>query len=70
LLGRSIPLENTFLNISDDFEITFPYSTRHLELVIKTYLDFDRAYLLCSEETLCVYGLDEDVDSYIGTKLK
>jgi hypothetical protein len=26
--------------------------------------------LLCSEETLCVYGLDEDVDSYIGTKLK
>jgi hypothetical protein len=41
-----------------------------LELVIKTYLDFDRAYLLCPEETLCVYGLDEDVDTYIDTKLK
>jgi hypothetical protein len=53
-LGRSILLETTFLNISDDIEITFPCSTRHLELVIKTYLDFDRAYLLCPEETLCV----------------
>jgi hypothetical protein len=63
-------LETTFLNISDDIKRTFPCSTRCLELVIKTYLDFDRAYLLCPEETLCVYGLDEDVNSYIDTKLK
>jgi hypothetical protein len=26
--------------------------------------------LLCLEETLCVYGLDEETDSYIDTKLK
>jgi hypothetical protein len=48
-------------------EIIFLCSTRHLELIIKTYLD--RAYLLSPEEMLCVYGLDEDVDSYIDIKL-
>jgi hypothetical protein len=37
---------------------------------LKIYLDFDRAYLLCPKETLCVYGLDEEVDSYIDIKLK
>jgi hypothetical protein len=60
-MGRIVPLEITFLNISDDIELTFPCSSRHLELVIKTYLDFDREYLLCPEETLCVYSLDKDV---------
>jgi hypothetical protein len=58
-----MPLETTFLSISDDIGLTFPCSTRHLKL-------FDRAYLLCPEEILCIYGLDKDVDSYIDTKLK
>jgi hypothetical protein len=40
-----------------------------LELVTKTYLDFDRADLLCPKKTLCIYGLDE-VNTYINTKLK
>jgi hypothetical protein len=69
-LSKLISLQNTFLNIPNEIKIKFPCSTRYLELVIKIYLDFDRAYLLCPEESLCVYGLDEEVDSYIDTKLK
>jgi hypothetical protein len=61
---KIISLQNTFLNIPDEIEIKFPCSTRHLELVIKIYLDFDRLYLLCPEETLCVYDLDEEVGPY------
>jgi hypothetical protein len=36
-----IPPQDTFLNIPDEIEIKFPCSTRHLELIIKTYMDFD-----------------------------
>jgi hypothetical protein len=63
-MGRTVPLETTFLSILYDIELTFPCSARNLELVIKTYLD------LIEEETLCVYGLDKDVDFYIDTKLR
>jgi hypothetical protein len=69
-LLKIIPLQDNFLNIPDEIEIKFPCFTRHLELVIKTYLDFHKTYLLCAEETLCVYGLDEGVDFYIDIKLK
>jgi hypothetical protein len=41
-LSKLVPLQDTFLNIPDEIEIKFPCSTRHLELVIKTNLDFDR----------------------------
>jgi hypothetical protein len=34
-----------------------------------TYVDFDRKYLICPEETLAVYGLIKEVDSYIDLKL-
>jgi hypothetical protein len=59
-----------FLNISNNIELSFPCVKRHLELIIKTYLNFDKAYLLYPEEILCVYGLDKDVDSCADTKLK
>jgi hypothetical protein len=34
-----------------------------------TYVDFDRKYLICPEETLAVYGLLKEVDNYIDQKL-
>jgi hypothetical protein len=34
-----------------------------------TYVDFDRKYTICPEETLAVYGLLKDVDDYIDLKL-
>jgi hypothetical protein len=46
-----------------------PCAERHLELLIMTYTDFDRKYIICPEETLAVYGLLKDVDDYIGLKL-
>jgi hypothetical protein len=42
---------------------------RHLELLILTYADFDRKYIICPEETLAVYGLIKEVDNYIDLKL-
>jgi hypothetical protein len=45
--GELVDLEDTFLNISDDIEFTLPCSTRHIELLIMTYVDFDRKYLIC-----------------------
>jgi hypothetical protein len=38
--------------------------------IIKTYLDFDRNYLICPEEFFAIYGLVEDVDNHIDDKLK
>jgi hypothetical protein len=52
---------------SDDIEFTLP--CRYLELLIMTYADFDRKYIICPEETLAVYGLFKDVDDYIDLKL-
>jgi hypothetical protein len=49
LMGELVNLEDTFLNISDDIEFTLPYSTKHTELLIMTYVDFDRKYLICPE---------------------
>jgi hypothetical protein len=49
-MGKSVDLEDTFLNISDDIEFTFPCAITHIELLIMTYLDFDRKYLICPEE--------------------
>jgi hypothetical protein len=46
-----------------------PCAERHLELLIMTYADFDRKYIICPEETLTVYGLLKDVDDYIDIKL-
>jgi hypothetical protein len=68
-MGKEVNLEDTFLNISDDIEFTLPCSTRHIELLMMTYVDFDRKYLICPEETLFVYGLLKEVDSYIDLKL-
>jgi hypothetical protein len=68
-MGKIVNLEDTFLNISDDIEFAFPCATRHIELLIMTYVDFDRKYLICSEETLFVYGLIKEVDSYVDLKL-
>jgi hypothetical protein len=63
-------LGDTFLNISDNIELSFPCAKRYLELIIKTCLNFEGTYLLCPEKTLCAYGLDKDVDSYIDMKFK
>jgi hypothetical protein len=68
-MGKSIDLQDTFLNISDEIEFTLPCTERHLELLIMTYEDFDRKYIICPEETLAVYGLLKNVDSYIYLKL-
>jgi hypothetical protein len=68
-MRKSVDLEDTFLNIADDIEFTFPCATRHIELLIMTYVDFDRKYLICPEETLVVYGLIKEVDNYIDLKL-
>jgi hypothetical protein len=68
-MGEPVDLQDTFLNISDDIEFTLPCATRHLELLILTYADFDRKYLICQEETLAVYGLIKEVDNYIDLKL-
>jgi hypothetical protein len=69
-MGKSIDLQNTFLNIPDEIEFTLPCAERHLELLIMIYADFDRKYLICPEETLAVYGLLKDVDDYIDLKLR
>jgi hypothetical protein len=61
-MGKSVDLQDTFLDIPDEIEFTFPYAERHLELLIMTYADIDRKYLVCPEETLAVYGLLKDVD--------
>jgi hypothetical protein len=55
-MGKSVDLQDTFLNISDEIEFTLPCAERHLELLIMTYADFDRKYIICPEETLAVYG--------------
>jgi hypothetical protein len=68
-MGELVDLQDTFLNISDDIEFTLPCATRHLELLILTYADFDRKYIICPEETLDVYGLIKEVDNYIDLKL-
>jgi hypothetical protein len=39
-----------------------PCAERHLELLIMTYADFDRKYIICPEETLAIYGLLKNVD--------
>jgi hypothetical protein len=36
-----IPLDNIFLNISDDIEIKFPCIEKYFEIILKTYVDFD-----------------------------
>jgi hypothetical protein len=41
-MGKSVDLQDIFLNISDDIEFTLPCATRHLELLILTYADFYR----------------------------
>jgi hypothetical protein len=68
-MGKSVDLQNTLLNISDEIEFILPYTERYLELLIITYADFDRKYIICPEETLAVYGLLKDVDDYIDLKL-
>jgi hypothetical protein len=68
-MGKLVDFQNTFLNISDDIEFTLPCAERHLELLIMTYADFDRKYIICPEETLAVYGLIKEVDNYINLKL-
>jgi hypothetical protein len=68
-MGKLVDLEDIFVNILDDIEFTLPCSTRHIELLIMTYMDFDRKYLICFEETLAVYGLIKEVDNYIDLKL-
>jgi hypothetical protein len=68
-MGKLVNLEDTFLNISDDIEFTLQCPTRHIELLIMTYMDFDRKYLICPEETLAVYGLIKEVDNYKDLKL-
>jgi hypothetical protein len=57
------------LDIPDEIEFTFPCAERHLELLIMTYTDFDRKYLIHPEETLGVYGLLKEIDDYIDLKL-
>jgi hypothetical protein len=57
------------LNIPDEIEFTLPCAERHLELLIMTYADFDRKYIICPDETLAVYGLLKNVDDYINLKL-
>jgi hypothetical protein len=69
LMEKSVDLQDTFLNISDNIEFTLPCAERHLELLIMTYADFDRKYLICPGETLAIYGLLRDVDDYIDLKL-
>jgi hypothetical protein len=56
-MGKSVDLQDTFLNISDEIEFTLPCAERHLELLIMTYADFDKKHIICPEETLAVYGL-------------
>jgi hypothetical protein len=68
-MSEPIDLQDTFLNVSDDIEFSLPCATRHLELLIMTYADFDRKYLICPEETLAIYGLIKEVDNYIDLKL-
>jgi hypothetical protein len=68
-MGNSVDLQDTFLNISDEIQFTLPCTERHLELLIMTYADFDRKYIICPEKTLVVYGLLKDVDDYIDFKL-
>jgi hypothetical protein len=68
-MGISVDLEDTFLNISDNIEFSLPCVERHLELLIMTYADFDRRYIICPEETLAVYGLLKEINDYIDLKL-
>jgi hypothetical protein len=68
-MGKIVDLEDTFLNIANDIKFTFPCAMRHIELLIMTYVDFDRKYLIYPEETLAVYGLIKEIDNYIYLKL-
>jgi hypothetical protein len=68
-MGKLVDFQNTFLNIPHKIEFILPCAERHLELLIMTYADFDRKYIICLEETLAVYGLLKDVDDYIDLKL-
>jgi hypothetical protein len=44
-MGKSVNLQDTFLNIPDEIELTLPCAERHLELLLITYADFDRKYI-------------------------
>jgi hypothetical protein len=69
-MGKSVNIQDTFLNISDDFEFTLPCAERHLELLIMTYADFDRKYMICPEEILDVYGLIKEQNQMVIAKNK
>jgi hypothetical protein len=68
-MEKSVDLQDTFLDLADDIEFTLPCAERHLKLLIMTYADFDRKYIICPEETLAVYGLLKDIYNYIDLKL-
>jgi hypothetical protein len=46
-MGKSVDLQDTFLNILDEIEFTLPCAERHLELLIITYTNLNRKYLIC-----------------------
>jgi hypothetical protein len=68
-IGKSIDLQDIFLDIPDEIEFTLPYAERHLKPLLMTYADFYRKYIICPEETLAVYGLLKNIDNYIDLKL-
>jgi hypothetical protein len=45
-MGKSVDLQKIFLDIPDEIKFTFPCAERHLDLLIMTYADFDRKYLI------------------------
>jgi hypothetical protein len=38
-------------------------------MLLMTYADFDRKYIIYPEETLTIYKLLKDIDDYINLKL-
>jgi hypothetical protein len=64
-VGKSVDFQDTFLDIPNEIEFTFPCAERHLKLLIMIYAE----YIICPEETLAVYGLLKDVYDYMDLKL-
>jgi hypothetical protein len=67
-MAKPVTLHNTYLAITDDIEISLPCVERHIEAVLKIFVDFDRDYLIYPEEAFAIYGLIEEIDEYIDNK--
>jgi hypothetical protein len=67
-MGKLINLEETSMDRVDNIVVDFPIVERHLEGVMKVFLQFENEYLIIPMETMPTYGIMPEVDNYIDSK--